>query len=212
MVLSSATLPKENELTQTIPDFLNKFPGAEICNIVSHDCKKSIPIVNKDGFVVLPHYLSNNYQEMLRIATHCRNYLTLLRYFDLKEVVEFITFVNKNNYANNRMRLDRHFEDLDSINMKNIKVYYVEMLRNINPANWQIIYTNFEQNRRPRLLENTNVDTKGNRIHKVRSLGPGVSSASSNSLAGAPLSRLASEQIYSSNSSSTRNIRCLCYN
>ena len=198
VVLSSATLPKENELTQTIPDFLNKFPGAEICNIVSHDCKKSIPIINKDGFVVLPHYLSSNYNEMLRIANHCRNYLTLLRYFDLKEVVEFITFINKNNYANNRMRLDRHFEDLDSINMTNIKIYYVEMLKNINPVNWQIIYTNFEQNRKPRVLENTNIDTKGNRIHKIKSIGPGVSSVSSNSLAGAPLSRLASEQIITS--------------
>lgn len=196
-VLSSATLPKEHELTETIPDFLNKFPGAEICNIVSHDCKKSIPIVNKDGFVVLPHYLSNNYDEMLKIANHCRSYLTLLRYFDLKEVVEFVTFVNKNNYANNRMRLERHFEDLNDINMTNIKVYYVEMLRNINPINWQIIYTNFQQNRRPRVLENTNIDTKGNRLHKARSLGPGVSSTSFNSLAGAPISRLASEQITS---------------
>jgi len=198
VVLSSATLPKENELTETIPDFLNKFPGAEICNIISHDCKKSIPIVNKDGYVVLPHYLTNNYEDMLVIANHCNNYLTLLRYFDLKEVVEFISFVNKNNYANNRMRLDRHFEDLESINMKNIKIYYLEMLRNINPANWQLIYTNFQENRRPRILENTNVDTKGNRIQKVRSLGPGVSSASSSALSGTPLSRLASEQITSS--------------
>jgi len=197
-VLSSATLPKENELTETIPDFLNKFPGAEICNIVSHDCKKSIPIVNKDGFVVLPHYLSSNYDEILTIANHCRNYLTLLRYFDLKEVVEFISFVNKNNYANNRMILDRHFEDIDSINMTNIKVYYVEMLRNINNSTWQIIYTNFQESRRPRVLENQNVDTKGSRIYKSRSLGPGVTSASSNHFEGKPLSRLASEQITSS--------------
>jgi hypothetical protein len=198
VVLSSATLPKENELTHTIPDFLNKFPGAEICNIVSHDCKKSIPIINKDGFVVLPHYLSNNYEEILTIANHCKNYLTLLRYFDLKEVVEFITFTNKNNYANKKMILDRHFEDLDSINMKNIKVYYVEMLRNINQLNWQAIYTNFQQSRRPRVLENQNIDAKGNRIYKSRSLGPGVSSTYSNSLAGAPISRVASEQITSS--------------
>jgi hypothetical protein len=197
MVLSSATLPKENELTETIPDFLNKFPGAEICNIVSHDCKKSIPIINKDGFVVLPHYLTNNYDELLTIANHCVNYLTLLRYFDLKEVVEFISFVNKHNYANNRMRLDRHFEDLDSLSMKNIKIYYVEMLRNMNPQNWHIIYTHFEKNRTPRVLENTNVDTKGTRIQKVKSVGPGITSTQSNSLAGAPISRLASEQISS---------------
>jgi hypothetical protein len=198
LVLSSATLPKDNELIQTIPDFLNKFPGSEICNIISHDCKKSIPIINKDGFVVLPHYLSNNYDDILKISNHCINYLTLLRYFDLKEVVEFITFVNKNSYSNNRMRLDRHFDDLDDINMKNIKVYYVEMLRNIIPINWQIIYGNFQQNRKPRILENTNVDTKGNKIYKVKSVGPSVVSVSTNSLSGAPLSRLTSEQVTSS--------------
>ena len=198
IVLSSATLPKETELTQTIPDFLNKFPGAEICNIISHDCKKSIPIVNKDGFVVLPHYLSDRYNEILHIANHCSDYLTLLRYFDLKEVVEFITFVNKNNYANNRMRIERHFEDLDSINMKNIKIYYINMLKNIAPANWPLIYRNFMDNRRPRILENTAVDTKGNKIQKIRSVGPGVSSsAPQNSLSGAPLTRLASEQVTS---------------
>ena len=200
VVLSSATLPKETELTETIPDFLTKFPGAEICNIVSHDCKKSIPIINKDGYVVLPHYLTNDHQEMLQIANHCKDYLTLLRYFDLKEVVEFITFVNRNNYATNRMHIDRHFEDLDSINMKNIKTYYVEMLRNINSDSWSVIYKNFEQIRRPRILENTAVDTKGNKIQKIRSLGPGVTATNSSSLAGAPIFRLASEQITSSRS------------
>ena len=165
-VLSSATLPKEHELTETIPDFLNKFPGSQICNIVSHDCKKSIPIINKDGFVVLPHYLSADYTDILRIAYHCRDYLTILRYFDLGEVVEFITFVNKNAYTSNRMILDRHFEDLDSINMKNIKVYYIEMLLNIKPANWPSIYETFENKRGPRILENSAVDVKGTPIKK----------------------------------------------
>lgn len=47
IVLSSATLPKENELTQTIPDFLNKFPGAEVCNIISHDCKNPFLLLIK---------------------------------------------------------------------------------------------------------------------------------------------------------------------
>ena len=193
MVLSSATLPKEFELTQTIPDFLNKFPGAEVCNIISHDCKKSIPIVNKDGFIVLPHYLSDNYEEIKNIANHCSEYLTLLRYFDLKGVVEFITFVNKNKYANNRMQLERHFEELETINMKNIKIYYINILKNITKDNWSLIYRHFIDNRVPRILENTVVDTKGNKIQKVQSIGPGVEPKKT--LSGAPLTRLASEQV-----------------
>ncbi len=194
VVLSSATLPKEHELTETIPDFLNNFPGAEVCNIVSHDCKKSITIINKDGYAVMPHYLSHRYEDMLAVATHCRNYLTLLRYFDLKEAVEFIGYVNKHGYASNKMRIERHFDDLDTITMTSIKLYYVDMLKHIQPQHWPMIYTHFEQQRSPRILENETVDAKGTKLQKIKSVGPGVSTASQ-SLAGAPLSRLASEQM-----------------
>ena len=46
-ILSSATLPKEHELVQTISDFRSKFTNARIFNIVSHDCKKTIPLINQ---------------------------------------------------------------------------------------------------------------------------------------------------------------------
>ena len=196
VVLSSATLPKLNELTETIPDFLNSFPGAEIVNIVSHDCKKSIPIVNKDGFVVLPHYLNENYNKIKEIANHCDNYLTLLRYLDLKEVVEFITYVNFNNYGNNKTRLERHFETLNDFNMKNIKKYYIFLLQNITEKYWGVIYNHFSKIRKPRVLENETIDPKGNKIIKSRSIGPGMShNSSKNSLEGSSLTRLASQQV-----------------
>jgi len=199
IVLSSATLPKQNELTETIPDFLIKFPGAEVCNIVSHDCKKSIPIVNKDGFVVLPHYFSINYSDILNIAQHCSEYLTLMRYFDLKEVVEFIHYVYSNKFCTARTNLDRHFETLDDINMKNIKMYYLTLLKNILPEKWREIFEYFKILRKPRILENNKVDTKGNKIAKVKSIGPGVvmESVNTNSLSGTPLARLSSQQITS---------------
>ena len=195
MVLSSATLPKLHELTETIPDFKNKFPSSEIYNIVSHDCKKSIPIINKDGYVVLPHYLSVNYDEILKIATHCENYLTLLRYFDLKEVVDFITYILKNNMANSKMNLSRHFESLDDINMKNIKIYYIKLLKNIVKDQWPIISQHFTLMRKPRIFSNETVDAKGNKISKTRSIGPGTTVFNPpTSLIGEPLSRIASEQ------------------
>lgn len=196
VVLSSATLPKLNELTETIPDFLNSFPEAEIVNIVSHDCKKSIPIVNKDGLVVLPHYLAEDYDKTKEIADHCENYLTLLRYFDLKEVVEFITFVNSNNYGNSRTLIERHFETLNDLNMKNIKRYYIFLLKNIMDNYWGVIYTHFKQIRRPRIFENDTIDPKGNKIIKARSIGPGTSrNTSQNSLSGSSLTRLSSQQV-----------------
>ena len=196
VVLSSATLPKMNELTETISDFKNKFTDSEIYNIVSHDCKKSIPIINNDGYVVLPHYLNEDYEEIKKIAKHCEDYLTLLRYFDLEGVVEFITFVLKNNYIGAKMKLNRHFESLDDINMKNIKIYYIKILQNIIQGTWGAIYLHFKIIRQPRILNNESVDAKGNKISKVKSIGPGITISKPTSLLeGAPLSRLASEQV-----------------
>jgi len=197
VVLSSATLPKENELTETIPDFLNNFPGAEICNIVSHDCKKSIPLINKDGFVMLPHYLHEEYDDILEVAKHCNNYLTLLRYFDLKEVVDFITYVNMNNYGSMKTQINRHFETVNDINMTNIKIYYLFLLQNIIRGTWGAVFVHFKQVRQPRIVENNTVDTKGNKITKVKSIGPGTYSTT-NELSGSQITRLTSEQITSS--------------
>ena len=158
--------------------------------------QKSIPIINNDGYVVLPHYLNEDYEEIKKIAKHCEDYLTLLRYFDLEGVVEFITFVLKNNYIGAKMKLNRHFESLDDINMKNIKIYYIKILQNIIQGTWGAIYLHFKIIRQPRILNNESVDVKGNKISKVKSIGPGITISKPTSLLeGAPLSRLASEQV-----------------
>ncbi len=192
VVLSSATLPKMNELSETIPDFVSKFPGAEVCNIVSHDCKKSIPIVNKDGLVILPHYLHEDYNKTLEVAKHCKDYLTLLRYFDLNEVVKFIGYVNQNGFGTSKTNVERHFETLSDIDMKNIKSYYIFLLSNITKDKWSIIYNHFKMERQPLILENTKIDAKGNKIIKTRSIGPGTTVFSS-ARQGSALVRMASE-------------------
>ena len=192
MVLSSATLPKTHELVETIADFQSKFPDAFIHSIVSHDCKKSIPIVNKDGYVVVPHYLSPEYSKIVEVAKHCENNLTLLRYFDLKAVADFITFVNQSKFTTIKMQLARHFESLNDVNMTNIKVYYIKMLQNILKSTWNIIYEHFKITRTLKIHVNNTVDASGHKINKTRSIGPGVFVDTNQ---GKPLSRLISEQL-----------------
>jgi hypothetical protein len=199
IILSSATLPKEYELNETISDFKETYPNGNVYNIVSYDCKKTIPILNKDGFVILPHYLYTEYDDIIKVAKYCQDNLTLLRYFDLKEVAEFITYINKNNFVSSKGRIVRYFETLNDVTMTNIKKYYVNILSNIISGKWSVIYNHFHIIRQPRILENTNVDTKGNRISKTKSIGPGVTTSknnfSSSNLEGANLTRLSSEQL-----------------
>ena len=192
MVLSSATLPKLHEITETITDFKNKFDGAQVFSIVSHDCKKSIPLINKDGLVVLPHHLNQDYEEVKKIAKHCQEHLTLLRYFDLKEVVEFIILVNKNNYCGPKMKINRNFLELNDINMTSIKIYYINLLQNIIAGSWGAVYNGCKFLKEPRIRSNNFIDPKGNKIIKSSSLGHGISAKE---LEGKEIKKMASEQI-----------------
>jgi hypothetical protein len=98
VVLSSATLPREDEIVDVIQDFKVRFhdKGAEVYSVVSHDFKKSIPIVNQGGFIELPHYMFGaDYDRVLECVEHCKTYKTLMRYFDLREILRFIGLVTK---------------------------------------------------------------------------------------------------------------------
>ena len=151
IVLSSATLPKEHEITQTIMSFRMKFgEKAQVKSIVSHDCKKTIPLFNTSGFVVIPHMLYENYRDMIKSVDHIRNNLTLLRYFDLDKISEFIIYANENNiFTDDRLKLENVFTDLDNVNVQNIKLYYIDILENICDDMWPDIYSHFMCREKP---------------------------------------------------------------
>lgn len=147
IVLSSATLPKEHEIGSVLSDFRTKFSGLDagatpqVYNIVSHDCKKSIPILNKSGFVELPHYLfASDYSQVKESAQHCESYKTIMRYFDLREIVKFIGAVDtagSSALSSQRYQLVRYFSDkLTDITMISLKEYYLKLLANIRPDAW----------------------------------------------------------------------------
>tara|TARA_Y100000389_G_scaffold186663_1_gene207257 strand:+ start:671 stop:3076 length:2406 start_codon:yes stop_codon:yes gene_type:complete len=144
IVLSSATLPQEQEMTETIMDFRARFEDADVTSIVSHDCKKTIPLLNRKGFIEMPHYLfGDDYNEVLKCVLHCKNYKTLLRYIDLGEAIKFIKIVNEeycDAIIETRYKLRECFKEIHDVNMTSIKTYYLDLLESINPTEWKNIY------------------------------------------------------------------------
>ena len=88
MVLSSATLPNEDELSNTIMDFRTKFDNCSIHSIVSHDCQKTIPIINKEGYKELPHYMFNNYKEIKSCVKYCLKNKVGNQYMIILKIIE----------------------------------------------------------------------------------------------------------------------------
>lgn len=171
VVLSSATLPKLHEISTTVNDFMAKFPTGSVTEIISHDCKKSIPLIDNNGYTVLPHFLSNSFAEVQQFATFTQSYLTLLRYFDLKEVSEFITYMQQNNLIPARYQVERYFETLNEFDMRKIKMYYLTLLQTLPEDKWEQVSHAMRLRRKVRLPFNETVDNKGNTITKSASVG-----------------------------------------
>jgi hypothetical protein len=141
IVLSCATLPKEHEIQDTIADFQSRFEDAETHTIASYDCKKSISMLNKEGKCCLPHYLYENYRELIECVRYCEENKTLLRYFDLAEIVAFIEYVNKNGFLQPEYAIMNYFASIEDITMNSVKRYYLIVLLHIDECHWGFIYS-----------------------------------------------------------------------
>ena len=160
IVLSSATLPQKEEIVTTIMDFKTRFEGEDY-SIVSYDCKKTISIINRDGYTELPHYLYNEYDEVKNVVKHCKKYKTLLRYFDLREIIRFIKYINDKNYIKHRLySIEYYFKDISMITMLNIKLYYLEVLTHLKNNSWNEIHAYLNDTRRKGLDSSIYITTK----------------------------------------------------
>ncbi len=141
MVLSSATLPKTHELQPVIDDFRAKFENVQVTEINSYDCKKSITILNKMGYCSCPHLLHEEYRKMIECAEYCDKNRTLLRYFDLGEVVRFINYVTHSGDVKEDYSAEIYFDNsIKNVKMNSIKLYYITLLKQIDEARWAFIY------------------------------------------------------------------------
>jgi hypothetical protein len=141
MVLSCATLPDIDDIRPIFEDFLDKFDGAELHTITSFDCKKSIPILNKEGFCVLPHFMHKDHSDLIDCARYCDKNKTLLRYFDLREIIRFIEYVNSGGFVDDAYSIDSYFcGNITDITMNGLKEYYLYILTRISSEKWPVIY------------------------------------------------------------------------
>jgi len=223
IILSSATLPNEDEIVDVIDDFKERFitinkqtidpllkrktqltelisstdddeqlarygdlvdevdleiktttsdidiHPATISVIKSYECKKTISILNKDGYVELPHLMFDTYKKVCISVKHIRNNKTILRYLDLHEICKFIIWINKrcdiddtslaSQLMDTKYMIANVFRTIEDINMMNIKLNYLDILENINVAiwSWQVIHSTFISDRKYKIKPNSKI-------------------------------------------------------
>jgi len=154
MVLSCATLPKETEIHDALVDFKCKFEGAEVVSINSYDFKKSISLLNNNNMCVLPHLLYSDYYDMKRSISHCHENKTLLRYFDLSEIIRFVKYINDNDLIDDDYKLEANFKSLSEITMINLKTYYLDALNQLDEGVWSNIHEYLKGTQKTKFPEN----------------------------------------------------------
>jgi hypothetical protein len=138
VVLSCATLPKDIEIKDTLDDFREKFDGATILSISSYDCKKTISLLDSNGKCILPHLLFSEYKDIKISIKHCLDNKSLLRYFDIRELIRFIKHIEI--YIEEPYKVSNYFIKIADITMNNVKLYYLTLLNKIPNEKWGDIY------------------------------------------------------------------------
>ena len=117
--------------------------------IISYDCKKTIPLLTSTSQVQMPHYLHADYAAIKVTAAHCRKHQTLLRYLDVGEAARFLALAAP--YHNSaRYSIDLHFPAWDALTMASFKLYYLLVLDNVVPSKWPELSALLHQTRSPR--------------------------------------------------------------
>lgn len=152
VVLSCATLPKPDEIGGALQDFKAKFLGDQeprIHVIDSHDCKKTISLLNKEGKIVLPHLLFAEYSTLIMdCVDHCDANRSLLRYFDMAEIVRFAEKVQS--FLREDMRISKWFKSIDCVTLNSVKMYYLAILRELPAEQWRNIHEYMTETLKPR--------------------------------------------------------------
>lgn len=128
-VLSSATLPNMDTLKNMVFSFQKKFGYGNdslIHEIKSYDLSKDIPLIDKDGYNIMPHtYFVDNYDLFKDSIYFLQNNKTILRYLSLKEMIDFISYMN-DELENELIDYDDFFDyNINNVNIEKIREYYL---------------------------------------------------------------------------------------
>jgi len=169
MVLSCATLPQEEEIADTIVDFKSRFDNSEIYTVTSYDCNKSISLLNTKGEYTLPHLIFDNYSDLMISVQHCEQHKSLMRYFDLREIVRFVEYVIDKRYiTNSYYDVSMYFKSISDITLNKVKKYYLDVIKNVESSKWATIYEHLNATRPSKF------DSKPPVIRKVASMDASI--------------------------------------
>ena len=86
----------------------------------------------------------DNFKQLKKSARHIEKNKTILRHIDVEKMIQFIIYVNDNDYIADNFKIDNYFEEIGDITVMNLKIYYLRLLTLVK-KNYDTIYNHFQR-------------------------------------------------------------------
>jgi hypothetical protein len=142
IILSSATLPNEEDLGQMISKFKTKHDGS-VHYIQTQDENTNITLVDPDGTIIMPHDIFHADYEGFQMFTSKHSY-THSKYLSIAECSEFILYVYRNVFKsdiNNDLTIQK-------VTNNTIRDLYYKVCQKIKKSDWEFIISTYKCYRR----------------------------------------------------------------
>lgn len=143
IILSSATLPNQEDMQNMSEKYISKFKG-NIHYIETLDETTNITLLDNCGKIVMPHdVFSSSYDDMvLFIHKHGKSHM---KFLSLNECSAFILFIyNKKVNKEIRTFIKNKFKMMTDINSQSIRLCYYELIHRLNETLWNDLIQEFQ--------------------------------------------------------------------
>ena len=150
IILSSATLPNQNELGLLIEKFMIKHEHYEVHYIETIDEMTNITLLDNDGCVIMPHNIFHTNEEIMRfIEEHGK---THFKFLSVVECANFILYICKN-VLKNELYAQEYFGSIDKINIKSIRTLYYNILKKIKADEYDFVIKTYMTQRNTKKID-----------------------------------------------------------
>lgn len=160
IVLSSATLPSEEDLRPITSNYQERF-GGTVHHVLGVDCDRSVGILTPDCKYVLPHLVWGSYAEFRAGVRHMMRNISLLRYVALEDCVRCVQLIASMGLSHEARNIGNMFEKLRDLSVRGIKEHYLQALAGIDKDAFDELYprlSELSRSHRPYSAKLTTVD------------------------------------------------------
>ena len=149
IILSSATIPNENELEPMIERFKLKY-GGTIHYIDTLDETTNVSLLDSVGNVIMPHTVFKTVDDInIFIAKHGK---THMKFLSVTECASFIIYVCKYVFKDIEL-VTTHFKTIHNITTQTIRDYYYILINKIKKSEYEFILQSYESFKKNKTME-----------------------------------------------------------